>query len=149
MKLTCYLVPRRAALAGTFLAAVLLAGGCGSAPAARPLTPTPIGAPPAAKVVWNGSYARDIQPMFNEKCVGCHGPSRAENGLRLDSYDNAMKGTQFGRVIVPGSSTTSALVSVVRGTADPSIRMPHGGQRLTDQQVQNIVLWIDAGARSN
>lgn len=108
--------------------------------------PTLAPVPSGAKVVWAGHYSQNIQPIFTEHCIGCHGPAKAENGLRLDSYESVMKGTQHGTVVVPGAPETSALVSVVKGTADPSIRMPHGGQRLTDQEVQNITLWIQAGA---
>jgi hypothetical protein len=60
-----------------------------------------------------------------------------------------MKGTQFGPIVTAGQPNQSALVSVIRGTADPRIRMPHEGTRLTDQEVQNIVLWIEAGAPRN
>jgi mono/diheme cytochrome c family protein len=131
------------------LAAMALAGvGCQGGGAATPtLVPTVVPpVAPAAKVVWNGSYDVNVQPIFNQKCVGCHGPSRVENGLRLDSYDGVMKGTQFGPIVVPGQPSQSALLSVVKGTADPSLQMPHGGQRLNDQDVLNITLWIQAGA---
>ncbi len=125
------------------LAAAGCTTGAGTSPTAVP-TSSPI--PPASKVVFNGSYAKNIQPIFTQHCVSCHGPTQAANGLRLDSYEGVMKGTQYGAVVVPGSPTTSALESVVIGTASPEIRMPHGGQRLTDQEVQNITLWIQAGA---
>ncbi len=130
------------------LAALALSlSGCRAVgPGGSASLPAPTQVPPAAKVVWSGSYANNIQPIFDQKCVSCHGPGRAENGLRLDSYEGVMKGTQYGPVVIPGSPTTSALESVVIGTAAPSIRMPHGGQRLTEQEVQNITLWIEAGA---
>ncbi len=102
--------------------------------------------PVAATTVWSGNYASDIQPIFDQYCVSCHGPSRAENGLRLDSYDNAMRGTQHGPVIIPKSAGTSTLVAVVQGNTAPTIRMPHEGRKLTKNRIQNIVLWIDAGA---
>ncbi len=126
----------------------LMAAGCqvggAAAPTVVPTTVPPVA--PAAKVVWNGTYSQNVQPIFTQKCVGCHGPSRTENGLRLDSYDGVMKGTQHGPIVVPGQPSQSALVSVIKGTADPSILMPHGGQRLSDQDVLNITLWIQAGA---
>jgi len=127
-------------------ALALFVAGCRAA-----VTPTqpavgPSAVAPAAKLVWDGSYSNNIQPIFDQKCISCHGPTRAENGLRLDSYEGVMKGTQYGPVVIPGSPTTSALESVVIGTASPTIRMPHGGQRLTEQEVQNITLWIQAGA---
>ncbi len=123
--------------------------GCQAGGAAvQAAVPTLAPAPSGAKVVWAGHYTENIQPIFEAHCVGCHGSAKAENGLRLDSYQGVMKGTQHGPVVVPGSPDSSALVSVVKGTADPSIRMPHEGQRLSDQEVQNIVLWIAAGAKN-
>ena len=136
---------------GTVSAAVVLScagsGPAGVGPANPAVNPTQEpDVPLAAKTVWAGSYGHDIQPIFDQYCVSCHGPTRAENRLRLDSYQNAMKGTQFGPVITPGSPTQSTLVSVITGTADPKIRMPHEGQRLTRNRIQNVVLWIEAGA---
>lgn len=131
-----------------FMFASISLVGCqgGTQPSSTPVT-TPVPAvAPAAKVIWNGSYAQNVQPIFDQKCVSCHGPSKAENGLRLDSYEGVMKGTQFGPVVVPGQPFQSALVSVLKVTTDPSLRMPHGGQRLSDQDVQNITVWIQAGA---
>ncbi len=125
--------------------------GCAVGPATvAPVAPPPESdVPLAAKTVWAGTYPRDIQPVFDQYCVSCHGPARAENGLRLDNYQNVMKGTQYGPVVVPGSPAQSTLVSVITATADPKIRMPHEGQRLTRNRTQNIVLWVEAGAPGN
>lgn len=128
------------------LVAMLALSACQSGAAASPTQPASTPISPAGQTTWTGDYATHIQPVFNQHCVSCHGASRAENGLRLDSYDGVMKGTQFGRIVTPSQPGNSALVSVLRGTADPSIQMPHGGQRLTNQEVANIVLWIEAGA---
>jgi len=138
---------RIAQLLVALVALGLVASGCQGGAAATP-TPAPTAAPvpPAGKVVWSGTYSKNIQPIFNQYCVSCHGPSKAENGLRLDSYAGVVKGTLHGPVVVPGSPTTSALISVIKGTADPSIQMPHGSQPLPSQDVQNITLWIQAGA---
>jgi len=113
-------------------------GGAGSSPEAD--------VPLAARTVWAGTYDRDIQPIFDQYCVGCHGPSRAENGLRLDSYEHTLTGTQYGPVIIPGSPETSTLMAVIQGRADSKISMPHEGRRLTPNRIQNIQLWIAAGA---
>lgn len=131
------------------LAASALAGcQAGPTPGAAAVA-APTAATPAAKTVWTGHYAQNIQPIFNDHCVTCHGPSRADNGLRLDSYEGVMKGTTHGPVVVPGDPDHSALISVVQGSVEPSIRMPHGGQPLSQQDVQNLRLWIEAGASAN
>jgi hypothetical protein len=130
--------------------AVIVVAIAGCAPPAQ--QPAPGGAvptavvPAAGKTAWTGDYATHIQPIFNASCLECHSAQRAENELRLDSYEEVMEGTQHGPIVVPGQPEASALVSVMRGTADPSIRMPHGGQRVNPREVDNIVLWIQAGA---
>lgn len=104
--------------------------------------------PLRAKTVWNGDYLQDIQPIFDEYCIQCHGPNKAENGLRLDSYQGVMKGTQYGPVVVPGFPGASTLVSVIQGTAAPEITMPHKDRRLSPNRIHNVVLWIEDGARN-
>jgi hypothetical protein len=130
------------------LPAIIIIIGCAppaEQPAPAPPMPTPA-VPAAGKVTWVGDYSTHIQPIFDASCLDCHSAQRAENDLRLDSYEGVMAGTQHGPVVIPGQPGASALVSVVRGTADPSILMPHGGQRISQREVDNIVLWIEAGA---
>jgi mono/diheme cytochrome c family protein len=132
------------ALALSVLSGALLLGcATGGAPASPTQVPD---VPLAAKTVWAGSYNRDIQAIFGESCVSCHGPAVAENGLRLDSYAAVMKGTASGEVVIPGSPSTSTLMTVILGTADPQIQMPHNSRRLTPNRLENIRLWIQAGA---
>ncbi|MCL4535595.1 MAG: c-type cytochrome [Bacteroidetes bacterium] len=102
-----------------------------------------------AKLVWDGSYVRDIQPILDQYCVQCHGPGNPANGLRLDTYEGVMKGTQFGPVVIPGSPGSSTLVAVIKGTAAPEIRMPHQGRQLSPNRIENITLWIEAGAKKD
>ncbi len=131
------------------LAAMALTGCQAGRTSGAAASAAPAAATPAAKTVWNGHYDQNIQPIFNDHCVNCHGPNRAENGLRLDSYQGVMKGTNHGPVVVPGDPDHSALISVVQGSVEPSIQMPHGGQKLTPQDVENLRLWIAAGASPN
>lgn len=107
-------------------------------------TPTEVAV--AGQLTWTGSFARDIQPIFDEYCVRCHGEALAENGLRLDSYEGVMKGTRGGPVVSPGVASGSTLVWVIQGLAAPELRMPHAERPLSPNRIQNIVLWIDADA---
>ena len=97
------------------------------------------------------TYQTNIKPILEAHCVSCHVPGSAgydKSGLRLDNYEAMMKGTQFGPVIVPGSSVGSTLYRLVAGQADPSIRMPHGKAALSDKDVATIAAWIDQGAKN-
>jgi hypothetical protein len=67
--------------------------------------------------------------------------------LLLDSYPAAMRGTNFGPVIIPGQAINSTLYRLVSGQADPSLRMPHQGAPLNDEIVNKIKDWIDQGAK--
>ena len=113
--------------------------------------PTPTDVPIAAKlgVIEGPSYSQHIQPIFNEFCVGCHGADKAENGLRLDSYQNLMKGTSFGPVIVSGSADSSTLVIAVQNPPVKRVAMPKDAHRLSPNRISNIRYWIEAGAKNN
>src|SRR3990172_232611 len=119
-----------AAGATALLALLVLAGapprwallGRACPPRAAP-PPAPARPPVAGEVPlkvearWTGNYARDIQPVFDQYCVRCHGANLAENGLRMDSYEGVMKGTQFGSVVTPGAAGASTLAYVITRTA--------------------------------
>lgn len=99
------------------------------------------------KPQWVGSYAQDIQPIFDGYCVQCHGPGVAENGLRLDSYEGVMKGTKYGPVVVSGLTAGSTLIAVLERSTDPQIGMPYKTHSLSSNRLANIAAWIEAGAK--
>ncbi|MBI4319027.1 MAG: hypothetical protein HY675_11105 [Chloroflexi bacterium] len=101
------------------------------------------------KIAEGPSYAQDIQPIFDLYCVSCHGAQKAENGLRLDSYENTMRGTRYGAVLIPGWPEASTLIYVLRRPASQEIAMPHEQRKLTPNRVKNMMYWIEAGALNN
>jgi hypothetical protein len=95
------------------------------------------------------TYQADIKPIIDANCMACHVPGSEgyeKSGLLMDSYEAVMKGTQYGPVVIPGSSVSSTLYRLVSGQADPSIRMPHGQGALPEKDVAAIATWIDQGA---
>ncbi len=98
------------------------------------------------------SFKNEIEPILNKNCLSCHatgGPGYEKSGFRVDSYEDLMKGTKFGAVIIPNSSLTSSLVMLIEHKADPSINMPHGRAPLPQKDIEQIKQWIDQGARNN
>ena len=95
------------------------------------------------------TYA-DVKPIFDEYCVSCHQPGQPgyeSSGLDMSSYEAIMQGTRFGEVVLPGDPQTSALVMLLEGRADPSIRMPHGdAPQPFESQVDTIREWVAQGA---
>ena len=98
------------------------------------------------------SFKADVQPVLKQYCLECH----AENGdgtrkseLLMTSYESLMKGTKFGEIVKPGDSLTSALIMLVEGRADRSIRMPHGKATLPKEKIEVLKKWVEQGAKNN
>jgi hypothetical protein len=72
------------------------------------------------------TYEKDIRPMLEASCFGCHGNNpnrRPSGGLRLDTLELALKGTRDGKVIDPGHSDKSQIV-ISAARIDPETMMP-------------------------
>lgn len=99
------------------------------------------------------SYSRDVQPILAKNCLSCHqagGAGHAASGFSMASYDDLMKGTSAGPMIIPGDSEGSNLIVLMEGRADASIAMPHGGaKRVSSADIGTIRRWIDQGAPKN
>ena len=113
-----------------------------AAPSEAP-TEAPTAAPaevPAGDV----SFANDVMPIIQSRCINCHGGDRIEEGLVFFTCEDVMAGSDNGPVIVPGDVANSLLVELVA-----SKEMPKRGPKLTPPQVQLITDWIAAGAPNN
>lgn len=99
------------------------------------------------------SYSRDVAPIINEHCSGCHvegQPGFVASGLDTTSYDALMRGTKFGAVVLPGDALTSTLVMLIEGRADPSLKMPHGDAKpLAPDDIATVRKWVEQGAKNN
>ena len=99
------------------------------------------------------SYSRDVQPILQANCLSCHqqgGAGYEASGFSMATYDDLMKGTSGGAMIVPGDSEGSNLVVLMEGRADPSISMPHGSNDpVSKSDIDTIRRWIDQGAKKN
>jgi ubiquinol-cytochrome c reductase cytochrome b subunit len=94
---------------------------------------------PQTGVIAQPSYKKDIDPIFQSRCVGCHGGS---GGYYVDTYAHLTS-----KNIVPGHPNQSTLVKYITGINQP--QMPLGLQPLTKDQIQNIKNWIKEGAPNN
>ncbi|MEI6289682.1 MAG: c-type cytochrome domain-containing protein [Chloroflexota bacterium] len=90
------------------------------------------------------SFSKDILPIFQTSCVSCHGGERTSKGLDLKTYDSLLKGSQNGSVLVPGDTANSKLMqSILSG------KMPKRGNKLTQDQINLLLNWINSGAKNN
>ena len=97
-----------------------------------------------SQAVTTVDFAQDVQPLLNERCVGCHGPSQQMSGYRLDRRSGALGGVVRPN-IVPGSSESSRLFRRVSGS-EFGPQMPPAGP-LSAEELATLKRWIDAGAQ--
>jgi ankyrin repeat protein/mono/diheme cytochrome c family protein len=90
------------------------------------------------------SYDKDVKPLLAQNCYACHGPEVQQAGLRLDLRQPALRGGDYGPVIVPGKSDDSKLIRrLVDG--DGGMQMPPTGA-LLPEEIGVLRAWIDQGA---
>jgi len=112
----------------------------GEPPAASPAADAPAADAPAAI-----DFERQIRPLLVGRCGDCHGPDTQESHLRLDVKHRALKGGDFGPVIVAGKSGDSELIRRIKSTDDKKM-MPSDGDRLSAAEIALLEQWIDSGA---
>jgi len=93
-------------------------------------------------------FTRDIQPIFEKRCVGCHSATATMGSLNLESFDGLMKGGNNGPVIVPRNSKESMLYLSVVGRAPNIGRMPFSNDVMPEDEAETIREWIDEGAEA-
>lgn len=119
--------------AASLLLAFLLAY---TTPAAPP-APKPVSVKPV-------SYARQIQPVLQKNCYGCHNGPDAASGYAMATRDALLKGGRHGAAIVVGKGKDSNFVRYLTGDLQP--KMPPGGA-LDLETVGVVRRWIDEGAK--
>jgi hypothetical protein len=112
-----------------------------SEPTSAPAEAAATTAPAATGAI---SFAKDVLPVLQSRCVSCHGGERTSKGLNLNAYDSLMTGSQNGAVIVPGDASNSLLVQLIQNG-----KMPKRGPKLTPGELQALLDWINAGALNN
>jgi mono/diheme cytochrome c family protein len=96
----------------------------------------------------NISYSQHIQPIFNAKCVNCHGVGDTKAGLNLTTWAGT---TADPSIVFPGEPDNSKLVWSIEGNPAvspmPPIDSPYPA--LTQNQVNGVKTWIKEGAKNN
>ena len=90
------------------------------------------------------SFSTEVMPIFEQYCWECHSEDNTELGLRLDSYEGVMAGSDYGTVVEPGDPSGSLLVDMME-----SGDMPEEGDLVPPEQIEIIKTWIAEGAENN
>ena len=86
-------------------------------------------------------FESHVAPIFQARCLICHGDDMQQNGLDLRTRDSVLRGGESGSAIVPGSAAKSLLFEQISSGA-----MPMSGSPLNDEDIELIRQWIDRGA---
>lgn len=96
------------------------------------------------------SFASDILPIMESRCIKCHGgvrddgTQRIEEGLSLLTVEDILAGSTWGSVVEPGDVAGSYLYEVVENGD-----MPDNEPRLLPRELRLIAAWIRQGAPAN
>jgi mono/diheme cytochrome c family protein len=91
-------------------------------------------------------FVKDIQPIFETKCLECHNPKKVKGDLLMDTAANLLKGGEGGAGLVVGKPDESEIVKRMVLPHDHDDIMPPKGGPLPEAQVALIKQWINEGA---
>ena len=127
---------------------LLCVSALGTALAASTATPTPApsdGTP--ARSTANAQYG-EVQEIFDAKCVSCHTGSEAARGLRLDSWESTIAGSDEGEAVIAYDAARSLLIELTTKLVGGPHPAELDAETLSDEEVALLTTWIDEGAPS-
>ena len=91
-------------------------------------------------------YNTQVKPIFNAKCITCHGGVKQKSEFSLLFREEALGHTKSGKpAIVPGKPGESELIRRITET-DPDERMPYKHEKLSKNEIKILTQWIKQGA---
>lgn len=88
-------------------------------------------------------FSKEIQPIFNSKCISCHGQTVAEENLRLDSWDQLIRGSLHSESIIPYDPDNSLLYEMLTKLETPHLS---GTDSIMQDELRILRDWIAEGA---
>ena len=96
------------------------------------------------------SYYKDVRPIIQQHCQGCHQPAKAQGGYVMTSFDDLLKKTDNNVPgVVPGKPKESEIVKQITSLDGKKPEMPRGKEPLTERDVTIIRKWIEQGAKDD
>jgi hypothetical protein len=92
-------------------------------------------------------FNTQVKPIFNNKCISCHGGVKRKAGFSLLFRSEAMANTESGKpAIIPGKPDQSELIRRIT-LNDPEERMPYKHEPLSKNEIDILRRWIREGAQ--
>lgn len=103
-----------------------------------------------AKPVTAISYDKQIRPILQAHCQGCHQPAKAKSAYVMTSFQQLLKGGESGdAAIVPHHPEKSRLMGDITPVNGKAKMPPDGRAPLSDSEVDLIKRWIAEGAKND
>lgn len=101
----------------------------------------------AASLSGAPSFSRDIQPILQKNCQGCHQPASKMSGLDLTTFEGFSKGGKRGPAFVAERPEESVVIRYLTAALQP--QMPLGQPALAASDIALVKEWIRAGAKND
>ncbi len=95
------------------------------------------------------SYYRDIRPVFQARCFGCHQPAKPQGSLDMTNFTGLLEGGDSGDPVVVASEPDEGTLMEMIIPEDGTAEMPKDGKPLTSGQIALIRRWIEEGAKND
>ncbi len=91
-------------------------------------------------------FNTQIKPLFNQKCIVCHGGVRRQGDFSLLFRQDALANNKSGKpAIIPGDPDGSEMIKRIIHT-DSEERMPYKQPPLSNAEINTLRQWIKEGA---
>ncbi len=95
------------------------------------------------------SYYREVRPILQANCQGCHQPAKPKGGYEMADFKKLLAGGETeGVAIVPAHPDKSSLLKMVKSEGGEA-SMPKGKPPLQPSEVALIRSWIEQGAQDD
>lgn len=92
-------------------------------------------------------YRDLVRPIFEDKCVSCHGSEKQKGGLRMDSIEYLRVGGDSGVCLESVNGQQPLLIECLHLPLDDDLRMPPEGKpQLLPSEIELIERWVAQGA---
>ena len=93
------------------------------------------------------SFHKQIKPLFQAHCQGCHQPAKQGGGYEMTSFSRLLKGGESGSAaVVAGKPAASYLLELVTPDKSGRAEMPKGKDPLSATDLELVRRWIAEGA---
>ena len=92
------------------------------------------------------SFAKQVLPILQRKCQGCHQPAKSQGKLVLTTYEGLKSGGDSGPGFETGKPGESTIVENVSG---PKPLMPPMGEAVSAEELDLLKHWIAQGAKDD